>query len=142
MDKQHIMLIGLVQGGQRIMTGVVAATLMMAQLTLPPQVEAGPLGSSSPATLQFFHGDHLGSTNLVTDAYGAVVETRQYTTLSPAPGAPSQLTYDANGNLSTQSIVNSPQSIVYTYDSENRLLRATGPFGTASYTYDPFGRRL
>ncbi len=66
----------------------------------------------------------------------------QYTTLSPAPGAPSQLTYDANGNLGTQSIVNSPQSIVYTYDSENRLLRATGTFGTASYTYDLFGRRL
>ncbi len=35
---------------------------------------------STPGTqsLQFYHGDHLGSTNLVTDATGAVVEHTEY----------------------------------------------------------------
>jgi RHS repeat-associated protein len=43
--------------------------------------------------------------------------------------------YDGNGNLTSDGI-NS-----YTYDSENRLIAATKPAHSASYTYDPFGRR-
>lgn len=44
-------------------------------------------------------------------------------------------TYDGNGNLTSDGI-NS-----YTYDAENRLTGAITPSHTATYTYDPFGKR-
>lgn len=46
------------------------------------------------------------------------------------------LSYDPNGNLTNDG------TRTYTYDSESRLLSASGAFGSASYTYDPLGRRL
>jgi RHS repeat-associated protein len=57
----------------------------------------------------------------------------QYTNVGPA-----SYSYDATGNL-TSSATNT-----YTYDSENRLIRAViaSPQGEAIYTYDAFGRRV
>ncbi len=58
-------------------------------------------------------------------------------------------TYDANGNL-TGSVAPTFSPAVppylggtysYLYDYENRLVQATTPSNTASYTYGPFGRR-
>lgn len=44
------------------------------------------------------------------------------------------LTYDANGNLTSDN------STTYTWDARNRLLALSGPT-TASFQYDPLGRR-
>ena len=52
------------------------------------------------------------------------------------PGTTRNASGNANGNLTTDG------TNTYTYDSEQRLLTATGAFGSASYSYDPFGRRL
>jgi RHS repeat-associated protein len=54
----------------------------------------------------------------------------EYTTVGGAA-----LSYDGNGNL-TNDGTNS-----FTYDTENHLLTTTMPGRTASYTYDPLGRR-
>jgi len=43
--------------------------------------------------------------------------------------------HDLNGNLTSDG------TRTYTYDFENRLASVAGPGLTASYTYDPFGRR-
>jgi len=43
--------------------------------------------------------------------------------------------YDNSGNLT------SDQTNTYTYDSENRLITATTPTQSATYSYGPFGRR-
>src|SRR5262249_40148203 len=45
-------------------------------------------------------------------------------------------TYDKRGNLTSDG------TWTYGYDTENRLVSAVGPNVTASYAYDPFGRRL
>jgi hypothetical protein len=54
---------------------------------------------------------------------------------------PTTFTYDANGNLITQSIWNTTSSAyvttTYTYDVENRLVGASNG---AALTYDPLGR--
>ena len=44
-------------------------------------------------------------------------------------------TYDGNGNLASDG------TNTYAYDAENRLISATTPEHSATYTYDPFGRR-
>ncbi len=44
--------------------------------------------------------------------------------------------YDPNGNLTTNGMN------TYAYDAENHLISAAGSFGTASYIYDAFGRRI
>jgi RHS repeat-associated protein len=47
------------------------------------------------------------------------------------------LTYDANGNLINDG------TNMYTWDERNRLVGMSGsPGGAASFTYDPFGRRV
>ncbi len=46
------------------------------------------------------------------------------------------LSYDPNGNL----LSDGPGT--YVYDSENRLIQATRARTRATFTYDPFGRRL
>jgi RHS repeat-associated protein len=44
--------------------------------------------------------------------------------------------YDKRGNFTSNGLW------TYGYDTENRLVSASGPGVTASYVYDPFGRRL
>jgi RHS repeat-associated protein len=55
----------------------------------------------------------------------------QYTAVSSTT-----YTYDKRGNFVSNGLW------TYGYDTENRLVSATGPGVTASYSYDPFGRRL
>ena len=52
-------------------------------------------------------------------------------------------TYDANGNLTHKTERASGQVTVYTYDSENRMIRIDLPNGTSvTYRYDGLGRRV
>ena len=55
-------------------------------------------------------------------------------------------TYDNNGNMLTKADTGASSNITYTYDYENRLVRAdrnaSGNTTTSSYYYDPFGRRI
>ena len=48
--------------------------------------------------------------------------------------------YDANGNTITK--INGTGTTTYTWDTENRLTQVSKPGITASYKYDPFGRRI
>ena len=50
-------------------------------------------------------------------------------------GAAQGLSYDCNGNLTFDG------NFTYTYDAENRLLKATNTSVNARYEYDPLGRR-
>lgn len=56
---------------------------------------------------------------------------------SSAGGADLTYTFDADGNVATRS-----DGITYTYDRTNRLRTWTDGTTTASYQYDPFGRRI
>ena len=78
-----------------------------------------------------FTYDNLGNRTQVGSTLYLPNPLNQYTVVGST-----NLSYDANGNLTTDG------TNTYTYDSENRLRTATGAFGSASYTYDPFGRRL
>jgi uncharacterized protein RhaS with RHS repeats len=55
----------------------------------------------------------------------------QYSAISPAGGTALSLTYDANGNLTSDG------SHSYTYDAENRLVSMSNG---AALAYDPLGR--
>lgn len=57
-------------------------------------------------------------------------ELNQYTSVDGTP-----FTYDGNGSLTSDGVN------TYAYDAENHLVEATTPSRTASYVYDPFGRR-
>ncbi|MBI3608821.1 MAG: hypothetical protein HY207_12710 [Nitrospirae bacterium] len=46
------------------------------------------------------------------------------------------LTYDLNGNLTSDGVT------THTWDARNRLAGLTSPTTTASFQYDPFGRRM
>ena len=61
--------------------------------------------------------------------------SNQYASITPSGGSATPITYDANGNLKADGNFN------YTYDTENRLTLATKTGGSASYLYDPAGRR-
>jgi RHS repeat-associated protein len=91
-----------------------------------------PAASTFPDTT--FNYDPVGNrTSLVSSA------TTNYTSNNLnqyAQVGPVNLIYDLNGNL-TSIATNS-----YSYDSENRLTSATTASHTASYGYDPFGRRI
>lgn len=50
-------------------------------------------------------------------------------------GAAQGLSYDCNGNLTFDG------NFTYSYDAENRLLKASNATVTAKYEYDPLGRR-
>lgn len=70
-------------------------------------------------------------------------------TLQPgAAGARTyQLTHDANGNLATkENVADSTDRTEYTWDARNRLVgivrREAGQTVTASFAYDPLGRRV
>jgi hypothetical protein len=71
-------------------------------------------------------GGHYAATRAYT-ANGL----NQYSAISPAGGTALSLTYDANGNLTSDG------SRTYTYDSENRLLSSSNG---ATLSYDPLGR--
>jgi len=61
------------------------------------------------------------------------------------PGQPMERTfsYDHSGNLTSITGTNTPwYNHNFTYDPLNRLMSATGPYGTISYTYDKVGNRL
>jgi YD repeat-containing protein len=64
-----------------------------------------------------------------TDAYAAN-RLNQISTLNAAAFA-----YDANGNLTSDG------ALTFEYDEENRLRAASGTGMTATYEYDPLGRR-
>ncbi len=82
-----------------------------------------------------------------TDAYAAPNGLNQYTSVTPAGGtAPpangqdcaghaEAISYDCNGNLSFDG------TLTLTYDPENRLMAASKTGMSASYLYDPLGRR-
>jgi RHS repeat-associated protein len=61
------------------------------------------------------------------------------------PGQPRERTYgyDANRNLTSITGTNTPQySQAFEYDELNRLVGATGRYGSIAYTYDDVGNRL
>ena len=61
------------------------------------------------------------------------------------PGAEKERTYsyNANGNITSINVTNNmDKNQTFTYDSLNRLLTATGVYGSISYTYDKIGNRL
>ncbi|GAA0570625.1 RHS repeat-associated core domain-containing protein [Rhizomicrobium electricum] len=68
-------------------------------------------------------------------SYDPVNGLNQYTHVTAACGGSAGIDYDPNGNLTTD------QSSHYQYDPENQLVRATTASMTASYAYDPSGRR-
>jgi len=70
----------------------------------------------------------------VQAAYDAANEQVQFN--APTPN----LTYDANGNLTSQSDTN--ETTTYTWDGRNRLVAVTGPGVSASFVYDALGRRV
>jgi len=53
------------------------------------------------------------------------------------------LTYDANGNLiQKQNTADPLDKTLYTWDVRNRLVQLQSPSVTASFAYDPLGRRI
>lgn len=69
----------------------------------------------------------------VQAAYDAANEQIQFNSTTP------NLTYDANGNLVSQTDATGP--ITYTWDARNRLIGISGLSTTASFVYDALGRR-
>ncbi|MBP6014625.1 MAG: RHS repeat protein [Alphaproteobacteria bacterium] len=59
----------------------------------------------------------------------------QYTSLTVSGQAAANLTYDLNGNLTSDG------TWTFSYDAENHLTSATKSGATVSYTYDALGRR-
>ncbi len=70
-----------------------------------------------------------------TDVYAAPNGLNQYTNITPAGGAAQSITYDARGNLTFDGV------LTLGYDPENHLMTASKTGMTASYLYDPLGRR-
>ena len=70
----------------------------------------------------------------VQAAYDAANEQIQFN--NPTPN----LTYDANGNLTSQTDTNG--TTTYTWDARNRLAAVSGPDVSASFVYDAVGRRV
>lgn len=66
--------------------------------------------------------------------YNAANEQIQFNSATP------NLTYDANGNLQTQTDANG--TTTYQWDARNRLTAITGPGLSASFVYDALGRRI
>lgn len=50
--------------------------------------------------------------------------------------------YDANGNLIGQRSLDDGAVTTYTYDAEDRLIRAVTPKAEVTFQYDPLGRRM
>ena len=79
-----------------------------------------------------------GTSTLLPDAiqaaYDAANEQVQFDSSTP------NLTYDANGNLATQT--DAQGTTTYTWDARNRLVSISGPGVSASFVYDALGRRM
>jgi RHS repeat-associated protein len=79
-----------------------------------------------------------GTATLLPDAvqaaYDAANEQIQFDSTTP------NLTYDANGNLTSQTDANG--TTTYTWDARNRLVAMSGPGVSASFVYDALGRRI
>ncbi len=69
----------------------------------------------------------------VQAAYDAANEQIQFNNATP------NLTYDANGNLTSQTDANG--TTTYSWDARNRLTAISGPGVSASFVYDLLGRR-
>jgi RHS repeat-associated protein len=72
-----------------------------------------------------------------TDTFGAVNSLNQYPSVTLAGQSAATLTYDANGNLTSDG------TWTYAYDAENKLITAAAASKavSAAYAYDPLGRR-
>ncbi len=70
----------------------------------------------------------------VQAAYDAANEQIRLNSATP------NLTYDANGNLTSQTGANG--TTTYTWDGRNRLVAISGPGMSASFVYDALGRRV
>ena len=81
--------------------------------------------------------------------YGAgLTEKREYdpegrlTYLKSGPFLKRNYGYDANGNIAAiTDLVNAAKSQAFGYDTLNRLISATGAYGTLAYEYDAVGNR-
>lgn len=98
-------------------------------------------GSSTAWTNTYDAAHRLTSTATSNPAFRHVRPTTGTEAYAPdrlnryATAGGSALTYDGNSNLTGHA------GWSYGYDAENRLLSATGPGTSASYEYDPLGRR-
>ena len=94
---------------------------------------------SSPLSQINYTYDASGSRTTVVD--NSVTTTyspnsrHAYTSVTTGGGSPVSYGYDSNGNLTSDGVH------TYSYDFENRLVSVDGG-ATASYAYDPLGRRV
>ncbi len=70
-----------------------------------------------------------------TTAYSAANNLNQYVTITVGANPAVTMAYDANGNLTGDG------AWTFAYDARNMLRSATKSGGSASYQYDPLGRR-
>lgn len=75
------------------------------------------------------------TTNVTFDSRGRVIGVAAAGVVTLSFG------FDAGGNVTSYQNVTTGASKSMTYDSIDRLLTASGPWGAASYTYDPLGNR-
>lgn len=72
----------------------------------------------------------------------SVINVSAQGTITPTPFIDLQYGYDPAGNVT--SVINhiDPENTAFMdYDSLDRLIRSSGPWGNASYQYDPLGNR-
>ncbi len=79
-----------------------------------------------------------GATPLGTDIFNPANLLNQLTQVTLSGTAARSVTWDAAGNMTTDSV------LTYVHDAENRLTNVTRttPSLNATYTYDPMGRRV
>ena len=70
-----------------------------------------------------------------TTAYSAANSLNQYVNVAVGANPAATMAYDANGNLTGDG------TWTFAYDAENRLKTANKSGTSASYSYDPLGRR-
>jgi len=110
-----------------------------------------PLGRK---TTYNFSNNGFGGAGTITDALGNVTQqsfdaSRDLSQVINARGYFSRYTYDANGNLLTQTDYLNPYPSTsasvqrsWTYDGNGDVLSATDPLGTQSWTYNANGQVL
>ncbi len=89
---------------------------------LASEVASNAAWSYAPATFQ-------------TTSYSAANNLNQYVTVTVGANPTVTMSYDANGNLTGDG------TWTFAYDANNMLRSATKAGGSASYDYDPLGRR-
>ena len=98
------------------------------------QLTSAQYPTGSPFANTGFNYDPLGNRTTVTNGAATTYTANnlnQYTQVNT-----NTLNYDPNGNLTSYNGFN------FSYDYENRLIGATNGTTTASYGFDPFGRRI